>query len=198
MWRLVLAAALVAGVAQAEERESYAVDFAALFRDKAELVEDRTKPDGPGTRVLQLGPVTVTELQNENATEYLATDTSPEGAVGCLLRILAELRQVEPCGEVMSPDQAEAIEGAFGRVLSFYVANTWPPVPEAERAEAVNAILADYDRTRAPAEEVCPTLDAATLSEASRMAGAISDGIKKGAVEQMLATPRLPVTNPCL
>lgn len=199
MLRVMLICLLPFAASAQEGRESFALDFEALFKDRADEVRDETVQDGPVTLVLELGPVTVTAVQNENATDYIAQDRSPEGAVGCLMRILASLRQVAPCEGVMDVAQAVAIEGAFDKVLTFYAANTWPPVPQADRARAVATIRADFDRAMAPDPEVCAAMtDPDRLAEARKMAGAIVGGIDKGAVEAMLAAPRLPVSDPCM
>lgn len=200
MIRALAFALMLPFTVQAQEAgRDLSVDYEALFRDKADLVRDETRADGPDTRVLDLpGNVTVTAVRNEEATDYIAIDRSPEGAVGCLIRIVVDLRRVGPCDGVISAEQATRIAAVFDRLLAFHVVNTWPPLAPAEQPRAMDEIRQTLNRNDPPAAAVCAGLDDSARRDVARMAGSIGGENVMVALEQVLAVPRLPVTNPCL
>lgn len=169
------------------------IDYDLLFQTHAsEIVQDDM-----GARLDLPGGVTVHRTTDGS---YIGTDTSENGAVGCLFMIMEELRPLVTQCEGLVPEANRAqFDQNFATLLDFLAANAVPP----RSAEALRASLSQVPLSHAPllqapfVSEICVEA-AAPDSDISIFLTHLTSPESAENLAKTLAVPRLPVTNPCL
>ena len=178
--RGLLAALLLAGTAHADPLGVN--DYETMFETHA----DQLLTDAGGARVLELPEgVAIYETLNGAERLYAGVDMSEGGPVGCLASIYIQIMGYsQACPDLVAPvDEAQ-----LGRLLTFYGANAVPAVEPADLRERFDAEVA---------------LNRDQITQCTKTHGVVEvaaffQGEKGDALlDQVLATPRLPVSNPC-
>ncbi len=170
------------------------IDYERVLADNAAKVVTETAANGAMLRSIDFGNgVTVVCEGPEGGAKCFGTDNSPAGAVGCALMIAAELQaKIRNCTALGTPEQRSAMEALYNKVGQFVATNAVPSRNWIEmRAELDTGldIAQSADQCTAdtnPAGDVIGMLNALTTPDAGLM------------IDQGLATPRLPVSDPCL
>jgi hypothetical protein len=175
---------LLATPATGQDRQI--IDYDALFRDKAAEVVT-TQEGGQDARRLALpNGVTVTDTGGG----IVAMDQSEGGAVGCLYMIYVDLGDaLRACPALGDAASRQRHADYMGRINAFVAANAYPPMSLSD----MEALTTSY-QGRADAA-TCDRFDDAD------MAGFVENFLGPDAgqfLDKALATPRLPVNNPCL
>lgn len=183
MIRYVLAALLLAAPAEADPA------WVQFFEAEGAQIE-RTA-DGAREAVTLPGDVQV--LRQTSRTDagwiYSGIDRSEHGAVGCVSRILSDIKRVAAqCEAVLSASQSTQLDAHLERIAVFYAQNAVPPIT----AETFLADLNAYS-VQDPALQ-CGEVTEDFVAFADQLTGAAS----KALIDDLLSAPRLPVMNPCL
>ncbi|NBZ89623.1 hypothetical protein [Stagnihabitans tardus] len=179
MRALGLLLALLPGAALAEAL----IDYDLLFQTHASEVVQTDR----GARLDLPGGVTVQRTEDGS---YIGTDTSGNGAVGCLFLIMEELRPLVTQCEGLVPETGRAqFDQNDATLLDFLAANAVPP----RSAEALRASL-----SQAPVDPAICAEAAAPDSDISIFLTHLTSPESADDLAKTLAVPRLPVTNPCL
>jgi hypothetical protein len=174
---LAAVAVLVAGAAGAEDWN----DYGLVMQQNAENVVSTLDGAGGVTLTLDMGDGVTVVCDAEGC---IGQDSG--GAVGCMLRIVTELRALAATCPGMADDSRRAgLEGIFDRAGAFAAANAVPPRDWA-------AMRAEIDG-RAPPNG-CPLPG----SDADVMMQALSTPESIAQMDRALERPRLPVAAPCL
>lgn len=172
---------LSAGVALADPLG--ANDYDALFEAHA----DKINVDAAGARALELDTgVTIYESVVGEERLYAGVDLNNGGAVGCLASLFIEVAAMAAaCPDEVKAPAPEHID----QLLTYYAANSYPPADLTWVQDRFNVLVgqARDQLTQCGLEE-----DVILFSE-------ILTGERTGPLlDDTLATPRLPVSNPCL
>ncbi|PTW57632.1 hypothetical protein C8N35_110111 [Breoghania corrubedonensis] len=173
---------LVAFVFPASADPLRLIDYAALF----EKYSDRIVRNADGTKSVTL-PDGVEIIDTGDG--YFGHD--PKGAVGCVAMLFIEIEAAgKRCPDLMDDKQATGFEANKAKLLSYYASNAFPPVPVERAAENYGAIVSTVAARKK--QKAC---DAASLDGVRTFLPGLLD---VEALETLLATPRLPVMDPCL
>jgi hypothetical protein len=176
------------------------IDYDLLLEQNAEKVVVSTDASGSVTRSLDLGDGVTVSCSDQGCVGMDQT-----GAVGCVWSIYSELLAVAEVCEIPA-ERTESVSAHFGLLTAFVARNALPPRSVAE-IEAVhqgqinlyrNGIGGgplDCGEATRPDSDVMLMLDG--LSD-QVSAGTVADEDEAFDPEAFLATPRLPVMNPCL
>jgi hypothetical protein len=180
--------ALLAAPAMGQDRAI--IDYDALFRDKA--AEVVTSDEGGRTvETLMLpGEVMVRKADDR----VVGMDQSEDGAVGCFFMIYVDLgASLQSCSVLGTSEERARYKDYMSRINTFVATNAYRPMTVEEVEGLVRTV---QERADAPG---CDRFDD------EDMKGFIGTFVENflsaemGAVLDMsLATPRLPVNNPCL
>ncbi|MFN3847349.1 MAG: hypothetical protein ACK4RZ_16240 [Paracoccaceae bacterium] len=152
-----------------------------LFADHASQLTLRDD----GTEVLNMpGGVTVTR----NGARIRAND--PSGAVGCALMMWHDLRDIAKACVGLTPQEEQIADAYVDRILRFVAQNAYPPM----EPEALRGLLAKLARPITP--QMCAQARAEGWMD--RSVRQLVDPATERQMDKLLATPRLPVMNPCL
>jgi hypothetical protein len=158
----------------------------SVFFEGAEA-DVRTGPDLSGKsteRVTLPGDVQLMRYLENDDWVYIGIDQSDAGAVGCMAGIYGELQRLQThCPESFTPEQSETLTEVLGRIADFYVANA---VPQTTREEMLAELPKD--------PLVCSEVTDDFIQFRDQMLSPDMTPI----IDELLAEPRLPVTNPCL
>lgn len=189
-----MVACIFATVVSAQGRSDLAgwgafhIDFAGLFEaHAAEVVQP-----APDLRILEMdGPVIVEERRRpDGGLRYGAVDQSSGGAVGCLLRVLAEANAVvKSCPDRVTKDAAMRLNTSLRRAAQFYADNTYPKREISEIEGALSTFI-----TARASSAACAALEDGQL----QFLEALSSLSSQRSIGKSLAQPRLPVMSPCL
>ena len=185
----VVAFVLSANIATAQSL----IDYDLLLQQNADKVVTETDAEGSISRSLDLGDGVAV-----NCTEDGCVGMDMNGAMGCFWSILAELRAIDEICDLQEEEQTERLIELHGMVSAHVAANAVPPRPASEveawfrdraaalRDEAGDDLTAVCAARRDPASDIMQMLELITAPEVA------------AAMDKSLATPRLPVMNPCL
>jgi hypothetical protein len=178
------------------DRDLLPMDYEALF---AANQDDVTAISESSERLELPGPVIVTRIKDRDVWEYVGLDQSEHGAVGCMLRILYSIDSIAThCSNILDDAQRTTLGTSLSKLQKFYAENTFPPVSsEALQAALVKrraAVLSAH-----PEEpRICKESDLGGPDTASFITLLLDSLADESLLDRTLATPRLPVTNPCL
>jgi len=162
------------------------VDYAAIFAENAEAVEEVSET----RRILRLDDATLIHDPSEMRA-YTGIDESGQGAVGCLVTILASIESAtQACDVTLPAEQISTLDRFRAMALSFYAENAVPAVGMAQVSRRYETYVASQIDGARP---LCSNIDLMT-NLADRL---LSEG-GEAQVNAMLSRPRLPVENPCL
>lgn len=167
-------------------------DYAALFADKAQLVEKITSPDGSVAEILRLkGDIFVQRTADGNVT---GIDRGTSGAVGCFLIAMRDVTRIsDQCPKVLSEEEKRRLESLTRHSLLFFAQNAYPPTDyESASRWFANEIAA---RGKLPAE-ACEIAGRDSIE--SQFIHQLVSAEAEVSLAKMLEVPRLPVNNPCL
>ena len=167
-------------------------DYAALFVDKAQLVEKITGPDGSVTEILRLkGDIFVQRTADGNVT---GIDRGTNGAVGCFLIAMRDVTRIsDQCPKVLSEEEKRRLESLTRQSLLFFAQNAYPPTDyESARRWFADEIAA---RGKLPAQ-ACEIAGRDSIE--SQFIHQLVSAQAEASLGKMLEVPRLPVNNPCL
>jgi len=189
VWKSLALLALITTPASADP--SGAIDYEALFAARADAVEEIMAVEGAQSRWRLRMPGGVVLYAEGTAQDrwFSGVDEGGVGAVGCLWSAYQDLATLAlSCPSLLSPEQHEQLRLNFTRVGEFVADNTYPPVERAAfRAYWDGALAADptlaCDTVMNPA--IQPIVETLLSPRASQI------------LDPLLATPRLPVNNPC-
>lgn len=176
--------ALLASPAMGQDR--VIIDYEALFRDKA--AEVVTSNEG-GTTVETLSLPNGVVVQRGN-NGIVAMDRGDGGAVGCMFMIYVDLGgALQACPALGTPEERTRHADYMSRINAFVAANAYPTMTVPEVEGVVRSMQARAD---AP---TCARFEDDDMIGfiANFLSAEIGPGLDKS-----LATPRLPVNNPCL
>ena len=169
------------------------IDYDLLLEQNADKVVAQTAPDGSVTRILDMGGnVSITCT----ADGCMGVDMTESGAIGCTFAIMVDLQTVvRACPGVLSPERQTAFDQLYEKVGKFVAANAVPPrswgVLTADLDGQMSAAMAEYT------PEAC--VEAATEgSDIQQFFMMFTAPKTLTGFDAVLATPRLPVINPCL
>jgi hypothetical protein len=172
------------------------IDYDLLFHQNADKVVTETDAEGNISRSLDLGDGVAV-----NCTEDGCVGMDMNGATGCYWSILTELRAISEMCSLSAGGQTKRLIELHGKVSAHVAANAVPPRSASEvegwyldraaalRAEAGNDLTASCAAILDPASDVMQMLE--------RITAPIS-AVEAAEMNEFLATPRLPVMNPCL
>ncbi|WP_353474522.1 hypothetical protein PVT71_21470 [Salipiger sp. H15] len=182
LWLLLCAA--LAGEARAD---GFAPDYTALFDDNAGAVEEPS----PGFEVLELpGPVILTRRDGAGVR---AEDQSGHGPAGCALERLVEITAaVQLCPDLLTIAERDRLASLLRRAARFAAENTYPPLSDEEREDALAAELA---KARLAQGGTCPQPE--TEADWVRFARSLATDAAARRFAHIFAVPRLPVAQPC-
>ncbi|MEJ6396873.1 hypothetical protein [Yoonia sp. 208BN28-4] len=172
---------LCAGLAQADVLGLN--DYDALFAANADAIEELAN----GAEAIALeGGIFVSRQDGDVVT----LDQSEGGAVGCFVSILAQVDSyVATCDVTLEADKAARLERFRTSALTFYGQNTSPQAtPEAVRTS--------YDALRDASPYNSGDFCDAEGNIAAFIPSFLGDSTDE-VVDQMIAVPRLPASNPC-
>ncbi|AXS39983.1 hypothetical protein [Breoghania sp. L-A4] len=154
------------------------VDYPALFERHADRVT--VSSDGVETLVLPSG-ITVRHTNKG----YVGTD--PTDAIGCLTYFFVEIdAAARICPSLMSKEEARAFADQRSRLLGFYAKSAFPPAAANKASEAYEAAVAKVvQRGRS-----CSKLENVRMM--------VPGLLEKERFDELFASPKLPVSNPCL
>ncbi|EBA12094.1 hypothetical protein [Roseobacter sp. CCS2] len=184
MKRLAVIAALCAGPVAADPLDL--IDYDALFADKAADVMDVSETRS----LLRIGDVTL--IRDESLPRgYTGLDEGGQGAMGCFVSILATIESaMQACEAELPAAQVETQTAYRSAALAFYAENVIPPVDPELAQERYNALVSSQIEGARP---FCSNLDLVTT-----LADRVFSPEGAEEISGMMATPRLPVANPCL
>jgi hypothetical protein len=178
--------ALLATPAMGQDRQI--IDYDALFRDKAAEVVTEQR-DGLTIRTLNL-PGNVVVQDTGTSDGIVAFDQSDGGAVGCFLMIYVQLGDALKICPALGTAEDRVRHAAYvSRVNVFVAANAYPPMTVAE----LEGLLDTYAKPTDQA--ICGRFDDIDMD--GFIAGFLGPDMD-AQLDKALATPRLPVNNPCL
>lgn len=160
-------------------------DYALIFdADKESIIAE-----GNSERLDLPGGVVVLRQKTSDGMDYTAMDLSEGGAVGCMLGILMDFNRVATlCNGAMSSEQIAHLNAGLDRVSLFVAQNRVPQVS----VGSVRSAIAAYARS---GNDICERAEDADFKD---FYSAVLTPRLDDALDEMLATPRLPVINPCL
>ncbi|WP_127114736.1 hypothetical protein [Shimia sediminis] len=178
--RWAVAMLLLSGAAQADPLG--ANDYAAMFEEYA----DQVVTDAGGARALERDDgVTVYETIDGDTRLYAGVDFHKGGPVGCLTSFYAEtLSFVQACPDLAPTPNPEHL----ARLLVFYAENAAPPADPAVLKARFDALVAQHS------DQITQCVpNSVMIDYAKVLMGEGADEL----FDTVLATPRLPVTQPC-
>lgn len=190
-----LTAAQSADTALSTDVAPFENDYAAIFADHA----DNARVTAQNSRELMLpGPIRIVEMRDsDGVTHYYAFDENPAGAAGCTFAILIELTAItQICPGAVTTEQADVLAAALMQSAAFVATNTIPPLsPDALPTALTERVKAARDRLAAgPA--LCP--QQSSPPSVQQMLAMASGPSFSAILDDIHATPRLPVATPCL
>ncbi|MCA0938529.1 hypothetical protein LCM08_03355 [Salipiger pacificus] len=167
--------------------DGFSPDYIALFRDHAAEVEEPS----PGLEILELpGPVILTRRDGEGVR---AEDQSGHGPAGCALSRLVEITAaVQLCPDLLNIAERDRLATLLLRAARFAAENTYPPLTDDEREDALAAALA---KARLAQGGTCPQPE--TEADWVRFARSLATDEAARRFAHIFAVPRLPVAEPC-
>lgn len=179
--------ALLLAVATGARADGFSPDYIALFRVHASEVEEPS----PGLEILELpGPVILTRRDGEGVR---AEDQSGHGPAGCALARLVEITAaVQLCPDLLSIAERDRLATLLLRAARFAAENTYPPLSDDEREDALAATLA---KARLAQGGTCPQPE--TEADWVRFARSLATDAAARRFAHIFAVPRLPVAEPC-
>lgn len=179
--------ALLLACATGARADGFSPDYIALFRVHASEVEEPS----PGLEILELpGPVILTRRDGEGVR---AEDQSGHGPAGCALARLVEITAaVQLCPDLLSIAERDRLATLLLRAARFAAENTYPPLSDDEREDALAATLA---KARLAQGGTCPQPE--TEADWVRFARGLATDAAARRFAHIFAVPRLPVAEPC-
>lgn len=171
------------------------IDYEALFAQHADdVVTFLDTPGLPHRELVLDGGILLREMGPEGNRSFVGIDQSGQ-AVGCLLLLMAELRALAAeCPDFASAEEAGKLDANIARLSDFYANNLVPPRPRADmQALVAQGIIERGQRFRGDDPAFC-----ASAEQHKPMVASMLSDYFIAALDEALATPRLPVTNPCL
>jgi hypothetical protein len=187
--RAVLALLITLGPASAEAW----IDYELLFRQHADKVVVTTNSSGEETRTIDFGDGVTVSCSTQGCFGM-----DQNGAMGCAWMIYSAVLAVAEVCEM--PDaRTGQIEEMFDLYTGFVARNAVPPRSVAE-IESYHQSEVDAYRLGVGDEPPlnCAEVTAAGSDVMMMIDNLTSQGIDLDAAAKALATPRLPVMNPCL
>jgi len=181
LFAAAIAAAIPGGAIAENDRIAFPFDPDRLFGDNAARIERR--PDG--TEVLAMPGGVIVTRKGDTVLE-----NDPSGAVGCSLVLWINMRIIVDACVGLSPSEAAMADARIERQMRFAAENSWPPI-------AVEDLRAAFARHAWPVtEKQCDQArNEGWLKSELEM---LRDPAGDAKLDRLLATPRLPVMNPCL
>lgn len=189
--RPVLALALSAGACWAEPW----IDYARLLEENSSRVITTIDESGQVTRQIDFGDGVVVTCTKDGCVGM-----DMNGAVGCAWSIYSALRAVaEVCN--IPEERMAGLVAAHRRLTTFVATNAVPPRSEAE-IEGYHRREVELYRTGQGADGPLDCAEAtAPGSDVMLMLEGVTGQLANEAtseIDTLLASPRLPVMNPCL
>lgn len=174
----------------AENENAGAIDYDALLLENLETATELMTTEGRSRLQIDLpGNVTVWADLGPDGRSYSAMDGTESGSVGCIWNALNEIEMLrQSCPGLLTEEQAGFVTDYRRQVGDFVADNTFPPVPRED--------FWGFWETAVPAnpEFMCeaamePPVGPIVNTFASENFGLL--------LQQIIATPRLPVSTPC-
>ncbi len=167
--------------------DGLSTDFDKIYADNADLVEQTD-----GGQSLELPSKIILGRNAEG--DYLGLDGSPHGAMGCILQLTVQSAVVtQLCPQSASEEQKTRLMSNIDRIADFYAANNVPMRPVEEVRAGIDSAMASLSDRLSSLE--CKKDELSAFEEF--LAGLVNDQSQER-LAASLATPRLPVTQPCL
>jgi TATA-binding protein-associated factor Taf7 len=183
----------------AQSQEYGAIDFELLFRihaDKIEIVPNSDASIQSTQELVLPGPVVVRKVWRGSRAVYISTDQSKYGAVGCYLGIVVEMQvAIDRCPKFGTKQQQQSLLETLIRVSKFYAQNTVPVVDPQLFLKKLNEGRQVKLRASTMSAQSCQAILENT--KAVQFLNAFTDEKAQKWLDGSLATPRLPVINPC-
>ncbi len=167
------------------------IDYDLLFQQNADKVVVRTDALGETTR----------QIDFDNGVSVSCSDQGcvgldQNGAIGCVWSIYSSLLAVaEVCG---IPKERTANIAEYHRLLTTFVARNAVPPRSLAEIEALHQSEVDHYRRGGDGPLDCAAALAPDSDVGMMLDGLMSQEVDLDAATKALATPRLPVMNPCL
>ena len=200
MWRALICAGVLIWTSPVPVSAQW-IDYGLLFQEHSEDLSKVTADDGSVKTVLEFDTgVRVTRTGVEQSYHYLGEDFSTEGAVGCSFNIVLELRLYSQiCPKLIEGLDTGRFENVFQQLNSFVAENGYPAVSEVENATRADAYIRVKKANDVQAmANICVEDKFGELEHLHGFYQGLIDLGESGALKEMLAVPRLPVSNPCL
>ncbi|NOX72609.1 MAG: hypothetical protein GXP03_02935 [Alphaproteobacteria bacterium] len=183
----------------AQSQEYGAINFELLFRMHADTIEIVPNSDASiqSTQELVLpGPVVVRKVWRGSRAVYISTDQSKYGAVGCYLGVVIEMQvAIDKCPKFGTKLQHQRLMETLVRLSKFYAQNTVPAVDPQLFLKKLNEGRQVKLKASTMSAQNCRTL--VENKKRVQFLNAFTDEKAQKWLDGSLATPRLPVINPC-
>ncbi|WP_112311900.1 hypothetical protein [Pseudogemmobacter bohemicus] len=169
------------------------IDYGLLMRENADRVETMTDANGMTVQSLNLGDGVLVQCSDGNC---YGTDAG--GALGCTFAIMADMTALNAtCPGNLDAGEEARLKAAFDRMGRFIEENAVPPRPAGYAQGLLEKAMADQaGEDEAARQKTCERLKPG--GDLAEMLGYLSGEDFPGEMNRVLATPRLPVMNPCL
>jgi hypothetical protein len=168
------------------------IDYDLLLEQNADKVVVSTDATGAVTRNIDFGNgVTVT------CTDQGCVGIDRNGAVGCAWAIFSELLAVAEVCE-LPPERTASMTGLHRLQSAFIARNAIPPRSLAEVEAVHQGVVARYRADLETNPQACKELLAPEADMTMMLDGIAAQAVDLDVAAQAMATPRLPVMNPCL
>lgn len=179
---MITAAMLLAGAAQADVLGL--TDYDAIFAAEGAVMQ--TLDDGSSVVAL---PENVQIMRSDRG--ITSVDAGPLGALGCFVNVLSNVAAFEvACGGLLDDADRARMDTMLDQIMPFYAANVVPPTTADIAREKFDALIVQEAATAA---NYCEMTD----ETRTFLRSVVSDNTAQ-MVQQMLAVPRFPASNPCL
>ncbi|MEP4196656.1 MAG: hypothetical protein ABJL99_13585 [Aliishimia sp.] len=164
-------------------------EWAQFFETPNAAIERGTDATGRATETVRLpGDVQILRRKDDAGWRYTGVDFSDNGAVGCVALILVEFQRIATkCDGSTTVEQTKNLRGKLERMATFYEENAVP-------AKTAAAFMAD---TQAEIDNKGPFVCADISPDILVLRDSILAPDSAFSMDDLLAVPRLPVTNPC-
>jgi len=159
-------------------------DYDAMFADPANEI---TQLSNGGEAIEIDGKTQISRAESRVTT----LDISNAGAVGCFVNILSQIEAYQiACDDPIEAEYMENHRVFLDRILTFYAANTSPVSDMATVRQRYDEYVAE---TTSNARRYC-----GGDGEVEVFMRSVLEATTAAAVDEMVATPRLPADNPCI
>jgi hypothetical protein len=167
--------------------DGLSTDFDQIYLDNAEKVETID-----GGQSLELETKIIISRNPDG--KYLALDGSPHGPIGCVLQLTVQSTAVvQLCPDSATAEQKATLTSNLDRIADFYALNNVPARPVEEVKAGIDDALGALTTRLASLECKVDEID----KFKQFLGGLINDDTQQE-LSASLATPRLPVVQPCL